>query len=85
MPRPIAPQEPDPEREEEEPSGARLLRLASSCPRCGSRPALRITGEVARLLADGAPGGRLGTYHCQRRGCGAIYDLAAGGILAQDG
>lgn len=63
---------------EEEPSGARLLRLASNCPRCGSRPALRITGEVARLLAEEARGTRLGTYQCQRRGCGAIYDLEAG-------
>ncbi|HEV2734501.1 MAG TPA: hypothetical protein VGV85_06660 [Longimicrobiaceae bacterium] len=67
-----------------EPSGAQLLRLASNCPRCGSRPALRITGEVARLLADEAQGTRLGTYQCQRRGCGAIYDLAAGEFLEQD-
>jgi hypothetical protein len=69
---------------EEEPAQAQLLRLASNCPRCGSRPALRITGEVARLLTDEAQGTRLGTYQCQRRGCGAIYDLVAGEFLGQE-
>lgn len=67
-----------------EQSGAQLLRLASNCPRCGSRPALRITAGVARLLADEAQGARLGTYQCQRRGCGAIYDLVAGEFLAEE-
>lgn len=66
------------------PRGAQLLRLASNCPRCGARPALRITGEVARLLSDEAQGTRLGTYQCQRRGCGAIYDLVAGEFLAKE-
>jgi hypothetical protein len=68
---------------EEEPSGAQLLRLASNCPRCGCRPALRISREVARLLTDEAHGALLGTYQCQRRGCGAIYDLVAGEFLEQ--
>lgn len=72
----------DPESAAQE--GEQLLRLASNCPRCGSRPALRITGGVARLLTDEAQGARLGTYQCQRRGCGAIYDLVAGEFLAEE-
>lgn len=55
----------------------RLLRLAASCPRCGSRPAVRVTGEVAQALAHHAPEARLATYQCQRRRCGAIFDLTA--------
>ncbi len=80
---PGAPAPEDAARDEEE-AGTRLLRLASNCPRCGCRPALRITGEVARLLTDEAQGARLGTYQCQRRGCGAIYDLVAGEFLAHE-
>jgi hypothetical protein len=82
--RPPAPWDPESAAQGGEPTGAQLLRLASNCPRCGSRPALRITGEVARLLADEAQGARLGTYQCQRRGCGAIYDLVAGEFLADE-
>ena len=55
----------------------RLLRLGASCPRCGSRPAVRITPEVARALAHHPPEARLATYQCQRRRCGAIFDLLA--------
>jgi hypothetical protein len=55
----------------------RLLRLSASCPRCGSRPAVRVTPEVAQALAHHAPESRLATYQCQRRRCGAIFDLTA--------
>ena len=82
--RPPAAWTPESAAREGEPTEAQLLRLASNCPRCGSRPALRITGEVAKLLADEAQGSRLGTYQCQRRGCGAIYDLVAGEFLATE-
>jgi hypothetical protein len=58
----------------------RLLRPASACPRCGSRPALRLSEAAVRLAAGRRPDERLGTYQCQRRGCGAIYDLTAGGF-----
>jgi hypothetical protein len=59
---------------EGEPDG-RLLRPAAACPRCGARPALRVTAAMVHAL-DGQPAGvRVGTYQCQRRGCGAIYDL----------
>lgn len=61
----------------EDPVRGRLLRLAASCPRCGSRPAVRITPEVVQAVSGHAPGERLGTYQCQRRRCGAIFDLAA--------
>lgn len=58
-----------------------LLRVATSCPRCGTRPALRVTQAMVRALAGSEAGVRLGTYQCQRRGCGAIYDLEAGAYL----
>lgn len=83
-PRPPGAHAPEGAAREEEPSGAQLLRLASNCPRCGCRPALRISGEVARILTDEAQGTLLGTYQCQRRGCGAIYDLVAGEFLEQE-
>lgn len=56
---------------------ARLLRLAASCPRCGSRPAVRVSPEVVQALAAHPPEARLATYQCQRRRCGAIFDLVA--------
>lgn len=60
-----------------DPGGGRLLRLAASCPRCGSRPAVRVSAEVVQALAAHTPGARLATYQCQRRRCGAIFDLTA--------
>jgi hypothetical protein len=61
----------------EDPVPRRLLRLAASCPRCGSRPAVRVAPEVVQALAAHAPQARLATYQCQRRRCGAIFDLTA--------
>lgn len=55
----------------------RLLRLAASCPRCGARPALRVTEDAVTAVADHAPEERLGTYQCHRRHCGEIYELTA--------
>lgn len=63
--------------------GGRLLRLTTSCPRCGSRPALRVTEELVRGLDPPAEGTRIGTYQCHRRGCGTIYDLYAGTYLLE--
>jgi hypothetical protein len=65
--------------EEDEPG--RLLRPAASCPRCGARPAMRITETMVRALSGEEAGTRVGTYQCQRRGCGAIYDLLAAAYL----
>lgn len=67
------------ERRDEVAAGrhVRLLRLGVSCPRCGARPALRITEDAARAVAHHPPGERLATYQCQRRQCGNIYDLTA--------
>lgn len=59
------------------PDGGRLLRLAVSCPRCGSRPAVRVTGAAVAAMAAAPADARLGTYQCQRRRCGAIFDLTA--------
>ncbi len=61
----------------EQVSAGRLLRLAVCCPRCGARPALRITEAAVHAVAQEAPEKRLGTYQCHRRRCGAVYDLTA--------
>lgn len=55
----------------------RLLRVAASCPRCSSRPALRVTPAVVGALASTPAATRVATYQCQRRGCGAVYDVTA--------
>jgi hypothetical protein len=54
-----------------------LLRPAASCPRCGSRPALRATTALTAALRSRPAEERLGTYQCQRRGCGQVYALLA--------
>ncbi len=59
------------------PGQGRLLRLAVWCPRCGTRPALRITEAAAQAVENEPPEKRLGTYQCHRRRCGMIYDLTA--------
>lgn len=56
---------------------AELLTLAATCPRCGARPALRATRSFVAALASLAAEHRVGTYQCQRRGCGMVYDLTA--------
>jgi hypothetical protein len=61
----------------QEPASGRLLRLAASCPHCGSRPAVRVAAEVVQAMSAHPPGARLATYQCQRRRCGAIFDLTA--------
>jgi hypothetical protein len=54
-----------------------LLRPSASCPSCGARPALRVTRRLAQAVAQLEPDDRVGSYQCQRRGCGAVYDLSA--------
>lgn len=65
-----------PDATEGRPTG-RLYRLATSCPKCGARPAMRVAEEAVRDAHQHAPGERLGTYQCQYRRCGTIYDLTA--------
>jgi len=69
---PRAPAQPQPED---------LLRPAAACPRCGARPAMRVTGALITALSGHDHDERVGTYQCQRRGCGAVYDLTAGAYL----
>lgn len=57
------------------PRGGRLVRLTTSCPRCGSRPAMRVTEDLVRGINTPRELTRIGTYQCHRRGCGTIYDL----------
>ena len=56
-----------------------LLRPLATCPRCGARPAMRIAPVFALILkhAPLSASDRVATYQCQRRGCGAVYDLTA--------
>jgi hypothetical protein len=61
----------------DEPASGRLLRLAAVCPRCGARPALRVTESLVGAVQGQEAGSRLGTYQCQRRGCGMVYPLLA--------
>ncbi len=56
---------------------AELLALAATCPRCGAHPALRATRSFVTTLASLAADQRVGTYQCQRRGCGMVYELTA--------
>ena len=57
--------------------GSRLLRLAATCPGCGSRPAVRITETMAKITEGCAPDRRLATYRCQNRHCRRIFALTA--------
>ena len=52
-----------------------LVRLSVTCPKCGTRPALRLERHVLGVLAAHPDGQRLATYQCQRRGCGTVYDV----------
>lgn len=63
------------------PEPARLLRLAAVCPRCGTRPAMRVTGALVDAVRGADGGTRIATYQCQRRGCGAVYDIEAAACL----
>lgn len=54
-----------------------LLRLAAKCPLCGARPAMRVAPWIVQALRARPATDRVGTYQCQRRGCGAVYDLTA--------
>lgn len=65
--------------------GGRLVRLTTSCPRCGSRPAMRVTEELVRGINTPEELTRIGTYQCHRRGCGTIYDLYVDSRLLETG
>lgn len=58
-----------------------LLRPAAACPRCGARPAMRVTATLVQALRGRPAEERVATYQCQRRGCGAVYDLTADAYL----
>lgn len=58
-----------------------LLRPAAACPRCGARPAMRVTAAMVEALHGRPEDERVATYQCQRRGCGAVYDLTAAACL----
>lgn len=68
-----------------DPRGGRLVRLTTSCPRCGSRPAMRVTEDLVRGINTPPELTRIGTYQCHRRGCGTIYDLYVDARLLETG
>lgn len=55
-----------------------LLRLAVSCPRCGARPAVRITPALVEMLSKKPAELHLATYQCHRQKCGHVYNITAG-------
>lgn len=57
--------------------GGRMRTPAVCCPRCGSRPALRVSEALIESLQGLPPGWRIASYQCQRRGCGTIYEVPA--------
>lgn len=59
----------------------RVVAPMTGCPRCGTRPALRVSGWVVEKLVGEPPERRVESYRCQRRNCGAIYDITAGALL----
>ncbi len=60
-----------------EPRRERLRAPVVSCPRCGSRPAFRVSEDLVARLEGLAPEARVASYKCQRRACGEIYDVPA--------
>lgn len=58
----------------------RMYGVLASCPRCGARPALRVSGWVLERMVDEDPQRRAASYKCQRRSCGEIYDVTAGAL-----
>lgn len=55
-----------------------LLRLAVSCPRCGARPAVRVTPALVEMLGREPAELHLATYQCHRQKCNHVYDITAG-------
>ena len=58
----------------------RLCAVTVGCPACGTRPALRLSEWLAERVGEEERARRLATYKCHRRGCGMIYDIAAGAL-----
>jgi hypothetical protein len=58
----------------------RLCGVPASCPACGARPALRLSAWLVERLRAEDPRRRVGSYKCQRRSCGRIYDILAGAV-----
>lgn len=63
--------------EQREPESGRMRAPAVSCPRCGSRPALRVSEPLIERVEDLPPEQRVASYKCQRRTCGEIYEIPA--------
>lgn len=74
-PAPAEPPQPAPRPSADEPD--LLLRLAEDCPKCGARPAMRVTRTIVEALASTPADATVATYQCQRRGCGAVYPITA--------
>ncbi len=55
-----------------------LQRLAVSCPRCGARPAVRVTPALVEMLSNEPAELHLVTYQCHRQKCNHVYDITAG-------
>lgn len=56
---------------------AELLQLAAACPRCGWKPAKRVTPAHVAAVREVDPAAELDSVKCQHRGCGAVYTITA--------
>lgn len=59
-----------------------LLRVQANCPRCGTRPALRLTKTASTVLNACEANTLVATVQCQRRGCSAIYEIRSQDCVA---
>lgn len=58
----------------------RLIPVMASCPACGARAALRLSGWVLERVGEEDVRRRVGSYRCRRRGCGTIYEIAVAAL-----
>jgi hypothetical protein len=65
---------------EDEKHQGRMRAPAVTCPRCGSRPALRLSEALVEAFPDESGSREIGSYKCQRRGCGYIYRITAAAL-----
>ncbi len=50
-------------------SAVTLLALDLACPKCGTKPNIRIVPELAAMVREADPHQVLGTWGCQGRQC----------------
>lgn len=57
-----------------------LLALDVECPKCGTKPNIRVTGAFLELVQEAPPEHVLGTWECQGPRCSEMVEITAGVI-----